>query len=174
MNSWKEDMEISKKNRDSAENAVSKKLIEKTECFYIDAVEEFKEAEQKIINDSQFRSIFRKKDYDGNIAILKECRKQALNIDMKELDLKNSSADTKAVAESLSQAISAFIAVCDAYVQLQVFLKKKSQKEEARFSTYKEIFNKVNDSKNAANAALHDLDIVYTDYTEVLGDQFDD
>lgn len=165
-------MKISKKNRDDAENAVSKKLIEKTECFYIDAVEEFREAEQKIINDSQFRSIFRKKDYDGNIALLKECRKRALSIDLREPEFYSSQReDTKAVAEALRQAVSAFTAVCDAYVQLQVFLKKKAQKEEAKFSTYKEIFNKVNDSKNAANSALHYLDIVYTDYTELFGDE---
>lgn len=173
MNSWKDDMEISKKNKEAAENAVSKKLIEKAEYFYIDAVEEFREAEQKIINDSQFRSMFRKKDYDGNIALLKECRKRALSIDLGELDIKNSGRRTKAVAEALSRAVSAFIAVCDAYVQLQVFLKKKSQKEEAKFSDYKEIFNKVNDSKDAANSALHHLDIVYTDYTELFGDEDD-
>lgn len=166
MKDLKQSTKASGRSKDSAEDAVKRALIEKIEYFYIDIVEEFREAEQRIINDSQFRSLFKKKDYDGNIALLKECRKRTLNID--HLDLKEWDSETKEVAEAFRKACTAFLAVCDSYVQLQVFLKKKSQKEEARFSVYKEIFNKVNESKDAANSALHALDIVYTDYTENL------
>lgn len=139
-------------------------LIQRIEHFYIDVVEEFKEAEQQIINDSQFRSIFRKKDYDGNIVKLKACKKLAQEIDVIDLQIDDSAS--KAVVENFSRALSAFIALCDAYVQLQVFLKKKALKEEAKLSTYKEIFAKVEQCKTVVNNALHDLDIVYTDYTE--------
>ena len=139
-------------------------LIQRIEHFYIDVVEEFKEAEQQIINDSQFRSIFRKKDYDGNIAKLKACKRLAQEIDIVHIQIDEQAS--KEVAESFSRALSLFIALCDVYVQLQVFLKKKAMKEEAKLSTYKEIFAKVEQSEKDVNQALHDLDIVYTDYTE--------
>ena len=57
-----------------------------------------------------------------------------------------------------------FNSLCDSYIQLQVALKKKANKEELKFSEYKEIFQKVQTARNTLNSALHDLDIVYTDY----------
>ena len=51
-----------------------KQLIGRIESFYVDVVEEFKEAELQIMADSKFRSIFKKKDYDGNIAKLQKRR----------------------------------------------------------------------------------------------------
>lgn len=147
-----------------------KALIQSAESFYIDAVEEFKEAEQKIINDSQFRSIFRKKDYDGNIAHLKACRKQALETNLGNIQIDAGDEESRQVLLLLGNACSAFTALCDAYVQLQVFLKKKSMKEDAPFSLYKEIFNKVKACKAEANRALHELDLVYTDYMESHGE----
>ena len=68
--------------------------------------------------------------------------------------------------ERFVRAITGFNGVCYSYVQLQVFLKKKSMKEEAKFSVYKEILKKVEQSRERANEALHRLDLVYTDYTE--------
>lgn len=147
-----------------------KGLIESAEAFYIDAVEEFKETEQQIMNDSQFRSIFRKKDYDGNIAHLKKCRKQALEVSPGKIQVDAEDKESREVARRLGGAITAFAALCDAYVQLQVFLKRKSMKEDAPFSMYKEIFNKVKQCREEANKALHDLDLVYTEYTESYGE----
>lgn len=147
-----------------------KALIQRVETFYIDAIEEFKEAEQKIINDSQFRSIFRKKDYDGNIAHLKACRKKALEIDVKTVEVDEGDEESRQVIRCLGSACSAFVSLCDAYVQLQVFLKKKSMKEKAPFSAYKEIFDSVKARKEETNRALHNLDLVYTDYTESCGE----
>ncbi len=141
-------------------------LIKEIEYFYIEVVEEFKEAEQQIINDSQFRSLFRKKDYDGNISLLKACKKRAQGIDAKAVHVDPEDETSKEVMERFVRAITGFNGVCDAYVQLQVFLKKKSMKEEAKFSVYKEILKKVEQSRERANEALHRLDLVYTDYTE--------
>lgn len=147
-----------------------KALIDSAEAFYIDAVEEFKEAEQKIINDSQFRNLFGKKDYDGNIAHLKACRKKALDLDLKAVFIAPEDEESREVARRLGHACTAFISLCDAYVQLQVFLKKKSMKEKAPFSVYKDIFNKVKACKEDANKALHSLDLVYADYLENYGE----
>ena len=147
-----------------------KELIKRIEHFYIDVIEEFKEAEQKIINDSQFRSIFRKKDYDGNISVLKKCKKLALDIDVQDLHIEKEDEEANDVLARFGRALAMFNALCDAYVQLQVYLKKKSLKEETKLSTYKEIFRKVQQSKMVVNVALHDLDVVYTDYLEQYGE----
>lgn len=143
-----------------------KNIIEKIEYFYIEIVEEFKEAEQKIINDSQFRSLFRKKDYDGNIALLKDCKGKVLGINIMELKKQAQDPESKEVARQFSKTLAAFRELCDAHVQLQVFLKKKAHKEDAPFSVYKDIFNKVKACREDVNSQLHHLDILYTDYTE--------
>lgn len=143
-----------------------KNIIEKIEYFYIEIVEEFKEAEQKIINDSQFRSLFRKKDYDGNIALLKDCKGKVLGINIMELKKQAQDPESKEVAQQFGKTLAAFRELCDAHVRLQVFLKKKARKEDAPFSVYKDIFNKVKQCREEVNSQLHQLDILYTDYTE--------
>ena len=64
-----------------------KQLVEKIEKFYVEIIEEFKEAELQIIADSNFRSIFKKKDYGKNISMLKNCKKQVLKIDVSNICL---------------------------------------------------------------------------------------
>lgn len=142
------------------------KLIERIEYFYIDVIEEFKEAEQQVINDSKFSGIFRRKNYDGNIEKLKQCKRAALKIETK--DIKTEDAASADVALRFNRALAMFNALCDAYVQLQVFLKMKSEKKPAPLSKYREIFAKLKKQKTAAGIALHDLDIAYTDYTEEI------
>ena len=117
-----------------------KNIIDKVEYFYIEIVEEFKEAEQKIINDSKFRSLFRKKNYDGNIALLKDCKGKVLGINIMELKKQAQDQESKELTRQLGQALAAFRELCDAHVRLQVFLKKKARKEDAPFSQYKDIF----------------------------------
>lgn len=51
-----------------------KQLIDLVEMFYVDVVEEFKEGELQIIADSKFKSLFKKKNYDGNIQNLRSCK----------------------------------------------------------------------------------------------------
>ncbi|NBI62732.1 hypothetical protein D3Z38_06595 [Clostridiales bacterium] len=143
-----------------------KNIIDKVEYFYIEIVEEFKEAEQKIINDSKFRSLFRKKNYDGNIALLKDCKGKVLGINIMELKKQAQDQESKELTRQLGQALAAFRELCDAHVRLQVFLKKKARKEDAPFSQYKDIFNRVKQCREEVNSQLHGLDILYTDYTE--------
>ena len=64
-----------------------KQIIEKVESFYVDVVEEFKETEGRIINDSKFKMLFKKKNYDGNIDHLKKCKKMALAIDVDDISI---------------------------------------------------------------------------------------
>lgn len=142
-----------------------KKLIEKVESFYIDIIEEFKETELQIIADSGFKSIFRKKDYDGNISRLKYCKKQALAMDTEGKSIPADDMESRLILKNLEKCLALFNTLCDSYIRLQTSLKKKAAKEPLKYSEYREIFNKVQESKDALNKALHQLDIVYTDYT---------
>lgn len=143
-----------------------KSLIQKIEYFYIDIVEEFRETEQQIMNDSQFRSIFRKKDYDGNVAHLNQCRKDAQSISMKDVTIDDGDEAAEEVVRRFERAVTSFQNLCGAHIQLQMLLKRKSQKEKISFFEYKEFFDEMNKSRQETNSALRDLDIVYTDYTE--------
>lgn len=140
-----------------------KMLISKVEHFYIDIIEEFKEVELQIIRDSKFKNVFGKKDYSGNIKKLKMCKKLALDIKTKDLDI---DPEGKNVVSLFNRCLAAFNKLCDNYTQQQVFLEKKSNKEDVKYSRYKEISQKIQIDRQALNESLHDLDIVYIDYTE--------
>ena len=141
-----------------------KSLIDKVESFYVDIIEEFKEIELQIIADSKFRSIFKKKDYDGNIKNLRLCKKQVLNVEVDEKPFKGDE-ESMDVIKKFEKCLRLFNGVCDAYIQLQLALKKKSQKQAISYAEYREIFQKVQDSRDRLNGGLHELDIAYTNYT---------
>ena len=95
-----------------------KQLIKKIESFYVDVVEEFKEAELQIMADSKFRSIFKKKDYDGNIAKLRSCKKGAQKIRTTDLQVPKADKTTAEVVRTFESCIRRFNALCDAYISL--------------------------------------------------------
>lgn len=142
-----------------------KQIIEKTEKFYIEVIEEFKEAELQIMADSNFKNMFRKKDYGKNLSTLRKCKKQALGIDLSDISISADDKGASDVIRGLEKCIMDFIRLCDSYIQLQDALKRKAEKEPLRYSEYKSIFNKVQEDRKKMNESLHELDIVYTDYT---------
>ena len=142
-----------------------KQLIEKIESFYIDVIEEFKEAELRIMADSKFRSIFKKKDYDGHIDTLRAFKKQVLAIESDSRSIPEDDTEAHEVVRRFERCLVIFAKLCDDYVQMQLLLKKKSEKEPVKFSQYNDMFKKVNETRASLNDALHELDIVYTDYT---------
>ena len=104
-----------------------KQLIGRIESFYVDVVEEFKEAELQIMADSKFRSIFKKKDYDGNIAKLRSCKKGAQKIRTTDLQIPKKDKTAAEVVRTFEASIRKFNALCDAYISLQDALKKKAE-----------------------------------------------
>ena len=142
-----------------------KQLIGRIESFYVDVVEEFKEAELQIMADSKFRSIFKKKDYDGNIAKLRSCKKDAQKIRTTDLQIPKKDKTAAEVVRTFEASIRKFNALCDAYISLQDALKKKAQKQPLKYSEYNEIFRTMKEKREALNEELHELDIIYTDYS---------
>lgn len=142
-----------------------KQIIDKVESFYLDVVEEFKEAEMQIIRDSKFKMIFKKKNYDGNIDHLKKCKKMALAIDVDDIDIPADDRLARQVVKAFEKCLVHFNNLCDTHTRLQIGLKKKADgTEDLKFSAYKELFQRVQTARNSLNSALHEMDIVYTDF----------
>ena len=142
-----------------------KQIIDKVESFYLDVVDEFKEAEMQIIKDSKFKMIFKKKNYDGNIEHLKKCKKMALNIDVDDIEIPADDRMARQVVKAFEKCLVHFNNLCDTHTRLQMGLKGKAEnKEQMKFSDYKELFQKVQTARNSLNSALHEMDLVYTDY----------
>ena len=142
-----------------------KQLIEKIESFYVDVVEEYTRSRVRIMADSKFRSIFKRKNYGGNVAKLRECKKAALAIDIRDLNIPKGDRESDEVEHRFERCLVIFNNLCDAYIDLQLSLKKKAEGANMSFAQYREVFQKVQDARAGLNSALHELDIVYTDYT---------
>lgn len=142
-----------------------KQIIDKIESFYVDVVEEFKESEMQIIAASKFRMIFKKKNYDGNIDNLKKCKKLALGIEANDVEIPSEDKVARQVIKAFEKCLVHFNNLCDSYIRLQMGLKNKAEnKEDLKFSAYKELFQKVQTARNSLNSALHEMDMIYTDF----------
>ncbi len=142
-----------------------KQLIKKIESFYVDVVEEFKEAELQIMVDSKFRSIFKKKDYAGNIERLKLCKKSAQKIRTTDLQIPKTDKTAAEVVRVFESCIRKFNSLCDAYISLQEALKQKAAKQPLKYSEYNDIFKNMKEKREILNEELHELDIIYSDYS---------
>ncbi len=142
------------------------KIIQTVNQFYVECVEEFKEAELKIASDSKFRTIFRKKDYKGNIELLKGCKKRAQHLKFPTGDIPKGDTDSKELIRLTEGAIRQFNRLCDAYIQMQIALQKKAQGEGVSYAEYKDIYRRSQEESVAMNRQLQELDLVYTDYME--------
>ena len=143
-----------------------KKIIQVIDTFYVDCIEEFKEAEQRIANDSKFRKIFGKKDYAGNIELLRRCKKQARSLRFPTGDIPKGDQESKDLIRQTEQSIRQFSKVCDAYIQLQTTLEQKSKGANISYKDYMEFYHRTQEERVEMNQYLKDLDIMYTDYTE--------
>lgn len=143
-----------------------KRIIQVIDRFYVDCVEEFKEAELKIARDSKFRRIFRKKDYGSNIQILRDCRKRTGSLRFPMGDIPKEDQQTRDLIRQAEGAIRQFSRLCDAYVQMQISLQKKSEGEDVSYKDYREVYNRSQEERIAMNEQLAELDLLYTDYIE--------
>ena len=143
-----------------------KKLIRVLDQFYVDCVEEFKEAELKIAADSKFRSIFRKKDYDSNVDMLRECKDRARKLRFPTGDIGKGDTQSQELIRQTETCIRRFTRLCDSYIQLQLALKKKSEGGKMSLSEYNEIYRRTQEDNRDMNRELKELDILYTDYIE--------
>ena len=147
------------------------KIINSINSLYFDAIEDFKEAEAKIANDSKFRSFFAKKDYEGNIAMLKRCRRIANEISFPEKEIPQDDHESREIVDQSRECVRCFAKLCDSYIKMQTSLAKKASGEALPYKEYKMIYEQTMKIQAETNAALRELDLLYTDYTEDAGDQ---
>ena len=115
-----------------------KKIKDVIDRFYIECVDEFKEAEIQIANDSKFRSMFG--------------------------DIQKGDTAAKELIKQTENCIRQLGKLCDAYVQLQTTLKRKSEGYKVSLAEYNEVYRRSQEQHLAANRELKELDILYTDY----------
>ena len=141
-------------------------LINMINKFNIESVEEFKEAEMRIVRDSRFSSIRKRKDYDGHVNMLRTVKNKALKLDPKNVKIPETDPNTMDLKKAFERCLVVFSSVCDSYVQMQLALKGKSEGEKLSYGQYKEINNKVKHMRSRLNEVMQELDIMYSDYAE--------
>ena len=134
--------------------------------FNIESVEEFKEAEMRIVRDSRFSSIRKKKDYDGHVAMLRKVKSKANKITPQSIQIPDNDEETQELRKAFERCLVTFSGVCDSYVQMQLALKGKSEGESLSYGQYKEINNKVKHMRVKLNEQMQELDVLYADFNE--------
>lgn len=143
-----------------------KKIIRTVDQFYVECIEEFKEAQRKIDNDSKFRSIFRKKDYKGNVELLRTCKQSSRALRFPTGDIPKDDSDSKELIHATQGCIRQFNRVCDSYIQMQLALQKKAEGGAMPYKEYMKVYNQTREELDKMNSELKELDLLYTDYAE--------
>lgn len=147
------------------------KLIDK---FNVESVEEFKEAEMGIINDSGFKKMFKKHDYEGNIRKLKSVKKRAQKLDPSAISVPESDRETRELKKQFEKCVVVFSSVCDSYVQMQTALQEKAEGSKLQYREYRLIHDRVRAARSAFNDHMHDLDVIYSDFGDVARERNDE
>ncbi|MGL4483997.1 MAG: hypothetical protein ACRCUS_03525 [Anaerovoracaceae bacterium] len=144
-------------------NTIKAQITELVNHFYVDVMEDYKEASRRVQEESSPRGMFRKKDYYGNIEIFKKCKKDALFIDTSKIEPQE---EDKEILERFERLLSMFNELCDIQIQLQTFFINKTKSKGAKWSQGKELMSKLNQQNMLTKVALHDVDVTYADYLE--------
>ncbi len=143
-----------------------KKIVQSINKFYVECVEEFREAEQRIANDSKFRRLFQKKNYGANIELLRRCRNVSRSIRFPTGEIEAGDTASRDIILMCESCIRQFNKLCDSYIQLQLALKKKAEGGDMPYKEYIGIYHVTQEHHAKMNSQLHELDIMYADYTE--------
>lgn len=150
-------------------------LLKMIDKFNVESVEEFKEAEARIVRDSKFTSITKKKDYDGHLRMIRDVKKKAQRIDPKTVEIPEDDLNTIELRKAFEKCLVIFSGVCDSYIQMQTALKEKAEGAPLKFSQYREINSKVRFARASLNENMHEMDILYSEFTDFMeGDDSED
>lgn len=138
--------------------------------FTVRSVEEFKEAENKIIADSKFSRIRKKKDYPGHIELLRNVKKKAQKINPKSIVIPDDDGQANELRYAFEKCLIAFSAVCDSYIRMEQILQDKAEGAKVSYGEYKDYHNKVKQSRADFNQRVHEMDILYSDLLEYSED----
>ena len=140
-------------------------LINRINHFTIDIIEEFKEAEVAIFEDSRFSRIFKNKDYQGHIDTIRKCKKETQAMKINDVPIPDEDVPAKDLVRFTERCMVSFSAVCDSYIQLQKLLQNKAEGDKVGYIEYKKYYKHVEEMRTNFNNLLRELDIAYTDYT---------
>ena len=140
-------------------------LINRINQFTIGIIEEFKEAEIAIHEDSRFSRIFKNKDYQGHIDTIRKCKKDTQALNFNDIAIPEDDVQSKDLVRFTERCMVSFGAVCDSYIQLQTLLQNKAEGDKVGYIEYKKHYKHVEEMRTNFNNLLRELDIAYTDYT---------
>lgn len=145
-------------------------LIKMIDKFSIQSVEEFREAENKIVADSKFRTIAKKKDYPGHIETLRKVKNRAQKINPQSVVIPEDDKQATELRKAFERCLIVFSAVCDSHIQMQQILQQKADGVKVGYGEYKEYYNKVKAAKANFNTHMQDMDVLYSDLAEYSED----
>ena len=142
-----------------------REIISAINRFYLESIEEFREAEARIAMDSKFRKMFQKKNYGRNINLLRKCKQKANDIVFPD-DIPEDDTDSRDILHRCRECIRSFGRLCDSYIAMQVMLDSKAQGEKVSYREYNEIYKQSRARHAEMNEKIRELDILYADYTD--------
>lgn len=140
-------------------------IISGINSFYIESIEEFREAEARIAVDSQFRRIFKKKDYGANIDLLRRCKAKANDISFPD-DIPDGDTESIDIVHCCRECIRLFGRLCDSYIGMQMTLARKAQGDKVSYKEYNQTYGQTKERHARFNENVRELDILYADYAE--------
>lgn len=141
-------------------------IIEAVDSFYDEIIMKYKDLEMQIANESRILNIFKKVDYKGRIAKLKDLKRKAQSINLKKLSIDEGDELSIQVREKLEKSISLFVNVVDAQVSCQTILLKKSEGQKKDKISYSKAVYNINRQTEELQNHLRNLDADYANLEE--------
>ncbi len=142
------------------------KLIENIEVFYSEIIEEYKDICMAIRSEATPMAIFKKKNYQQHIDKLRNCKKEIIRVNPKDIKLDPKDEDGIKLKEAFEYALFMFNGLCDSQIQVQVALQNTAEKKGGKFSDCSDATKKMNEQNRETEKSFHQLDVLYADYLE--------
>jgi hypothetical protein len=141
-------------------------IIDAVDSFYDEVIMRYKDLEMQIAGESRIFTMFKKVDYKGRIAKLKDLKKKAQAINLKKISIDEEDELSTQVKEKLEKSISLFQHVVDAQITCQTFLLKKSEAQKTDKIDFKKAVYQLNRSTEELQNHLRNMDADYANLEE--------
>jgi hypothetical protein len=146
--------------------ADQRNIIKAIDSFYEEIINNYKELERQVANESKILSIFKKVDYKARIAKFKELKKRAQTINLKKIEIDNDDEFSSDAKEALGRSISLFVDLINFQVTFHTMLLKKSEGEKIQMVDYRKAVYNIQKATEILQNGLRNMDAVYANLEE--------
>ncbi|MDF2656754.1 MAG: hypothetical protein K0R19_3228 [Bacillota bacterium] len=146
--------------------ADQRNIIKAIDSFYEEVINNYKELERQVANESKILSIFKKVDYKARIAKFKELKKRAQTINLKKIEIDNDDEFSSDAKEALGRSISLFVDLINFQVTFHTMLLKKSEGEKIQMVDYRKAVYNIQKATEILQNGLRNMDAVYANLEE--------